>query len=150
MDIAEKAAGRLAIGAFAIALALPWPAGAADTMDPLRGPAASRGDGPLKAGVIVSADPTAYLAKQDLIGDSVVSRDGVELGKVSDVILDREGKLSGIVVSAGGVFGIGAKSIGLATSILDMQEAKRGETVLVDLSAQEFKDAPVMRMAPGK
>jgi sporulation protein YlmC with PRC-barrel domain len=96
-------------------------------------------------GVIKSRDGSQVLAKGDLIGDSVVSRDGVDVGKVEDVILDKEGKVTGIVVQTGGLFGIGGKSIGLSTSILDMNEARTGSVVLVNMSSDDLRAAPPLQ-----
>jgi sporulation protein YlmC with PRC-barrel domain len=129
----------LAMAAF-IAVSPPVPA-ASISLDALRDLLHQVAD----SGVIRSRDVSQILAKGDLIGDSVVSRDGVDVGKVEDVILDKEGKITGIVVQTGGLFGIGSKSIGLSTSILDMNEARTGSVVLVNMSSEELKAAPPLR-----
>ena len=91
--------------------------------------------------IIQPNDPGQILAKKDLIGDTVVAKDGVEIGSVEDLILDRNGHVKGIVVAAGGFLGMGAKSIGISVSAIDISSAKNQNAVLVNLSSAEIERA---------
>src|SRR3954470_23160875 len=58
---------------------------------------------------------------KSLIGSTVRGRDGKDVGKVSDVMLDpTEGRVNGVVISMGGVAGIGAKEITMPWNALQV------------------------------
>ncbi len=97
--------------------------------------------------VIPNRDNTQILARE-LIGNSVVTQDGVEVGKVEDLILDGEGRVNGIVISTGGFLGLGGKSVGVSSNAVDMRSGKERDMVFVKLSSAEVKSAPPLRNKP--
>jgi sporulation protein YlmC with PRC-barrel domain len=97
--------------------------------------------------VIPNRDRTKIMARE-LIGNSVVTQDGVEVGKVEDLILDGEGRVNGIVISTGGFLGLGGKSVGVSSDAVDVRSGKERDMVFVKLSAAEVKSAPPLRKLP--
>jgi hypothetical protein len=49
-------------------------------------------------------------------GTSVVGPDNVNVGAVSDLVFDRNGKIAGVIVGVGGFLGIGAKNVAIDPS----------------------------------
>lgn len=82
----------------------------------------------------------------DLVGMGVVDQGGQEIGQVQDLILDRRsGDLQYLVVSAGGVLGIGEKWIPAPPSVLDY-EGEVGRFVLT-VEADRLGQAPNVDLA---
>jgi hypothetical protein len=73
------------------------------------------------------------LAKS-LIGAQVVDISGNEVGTVKDLILDRQGNAVGVVVSWGGLLGIGAKEVAVSFGPAQLQDGEEPETKLVRLN----------------
>jgi hypothetical protein len=73
------------------------------------------------------------LAKS-IIGAHVVDIGGNEVGTVKDLILDKDGNAVGVVVSWGGVLGIGAKAVGISFGPAQLHQGERPETKLVRLT----------------
>jgi sporulation protein YlmC with PRC-barrel domain len=46
-----------------------------------------------------------------VIGATVYDRDNAKLGDVQDIVLDKDGRVSAVVVSVGGFLGVGAKDV---------------------------------------
>jgi sporulation protein YlmC with PRC-barrel domain len=76
----------------------------------------------------------------EIIGKTVTTNQKEHLGEVQDLILSSDGQISYLVVSKGGVAGIGAKlcAIPWQASRPTIQE----KFVLVNLSKQQFEGAP--------
>src|SRR5262249_29601657 len=62
--------------------------------------------------VIPEQAPTTVRDKARM-GAEVVGSEGKKVGKVEDLILDEQQKISGVVVGVGGFLGIGEKQVGL-------------------------------------
>lgn len=89
--------------------------------------------------IIVMQVDNELLASQ-LIGKAAFSLANEKLGTVEDVLFDKDGKVSGLVLSVGGFLGIGAKSVGLdwETSVRRAHD----ELVVVDVTGDELESAP--------
>lgn len=55
--------------------------------------------------------PAGFWRASDLIGHKVLASNGEMVGTVSDVILSREGRISGYVISVGGIAGVGERTV---------------------------------------
>lgn len=78
-----------------------------------------------------------------IIGMDVVNSAGEEIGKVDDVLLDKSGAISGLVLKSGGVLGMGGKTVAVAWT--DVAAAEQAEAVTVDLTAEQIDAAPEFR-----
>ncbi len=87
----------------------------------------------------------------DLIGTGVYTRDEQtdtreKIGNIESLLIDGEGRLSGIVVSVGGFLGFGAKSVAMDWEAVEMQEwGADGHVANVDITRQELEDAPAFK-----
>lgn len=77
---------------------------------------------------------------ENLLGLPVVNPQGEELGTVDDIVLDENGAMVGLVLSTGGFFGLGAKSV--AITFDDAKDAANAESLTVDLSQEQLAAAP--------
>jgi hypothetical protein len=81
--------------------------------------------------------PTEYLAKDRLIGSNVHNKDGKIIGHINDLIVDGDNKITGAVISAGGVFGIGKKEVAVPLSALGIESKDDGINVVLPIATKE-------------
>ncbi len=74
-------------------------------------PSAGANDAPPQGGVWRASD---------LIGHGVLGPNGESVGEISDVILDRNGQISGYVLSVGGTLGVGERTVAVSSHALRM------------------------------
>jgi sporulation protein YlmC with PRC-barrel domain len=89
---------------------------------------------------VISAQSDGQLRADQLIGMTVYNGQGERVGAVHDIILDKDGKASGVVLSVGGVLGIGAKSVGLTWKEIDVKPDQ--QAVQISYSKEQLKAAP--------
>lgn len=81
------------------------------------------------------------MAAATLGGNRVVSSDGEDVGKISDIMLDvRGGRVAYAVLSEGGFLGMGATLHAIPWDALTLDTD--GECFRVDITAQQLKDGP--------
>jgi sporulation protein YlmC with PRC-barrel domain len=84
----------------------------------------------------------------ELLGQTVYSRRGVELGHVSDLLIGRDGSIAGMILTVGAVFGIiGGRQIGVPFHAADIVTEKSHGIIgiRINLSEQQVEDAPTFR-----
>ena len=126
-------------------------AGAIETRVDIQGvgPSTLADSSPTTAPRFIRAQRPGHVMARRLIGRSVLSRVGRPIGRVKDLIVDREGRIEGVVVTFGGIFGLGEKQVAVA---LDGADAVSLRTIADDviptgLTASDLKDAPAFRGA---
>jgi len=75
-----------------------------------------------------------------LIGMNVYNANGDKVGQVKDILFNENGQATGVVLSVGGVLGLGAKSVGLNWSEVDVRP--ESEMVKVNYSKEQLEAAP--------
>lgn len=91
-------------------------------------------------GEILPVETASQIRAEALIGKKVVNASGEELGTVSDIVLSKDGMVSGLVVKTGGLMGIGGKSVAVAWQ--DVSGAIDAEAVTLPLSKDQLEKAP--------
>ncbi|HEY1383713.1 MAG TPA: PRC-barrel domain-containing protein [Dongiaceae bacterium] len=76
---------------------------------------------PPPSDAVIPAQAAGDVRADTLIGMTVYDTNGEKVGKVKDIIFDDKGQAKGVVLSVGGVLGLGAKSVGLQWSEVDIQ-----------------------------
>ena len=96
--------------------------------------------------VIPEQAPATLLAK-DLMGAGVFGPDGKKVGNVEDLILDKDQKITGVVVGVGGFLGIGEKRVGLTWQQAQVMEGPDTTTkkILINLTKADLEAAPVFK-----
>jgi hypothetical protein len=59
-------------------------------------------------------------------GSDVVGPDNASIGSISDLLFDKTGKITGVVVGVGGFLGIGAKNVAIDMSAFNVMPADTG------------------------
>lgn len=118
----------------------PLPPAAVDDMAPtdMAAPAASSG-----AAEILTEQTENQILTAKIVGKDVMGVTGERIAKVDDVLLDKDGRVSGLVLSAGGVLGIGGKLVAISWQELDA--AEDADAISVSLTAEEIDAAPEFR-----
>lgn len=93
----------------------------------------------------MQSKPDGALHADELIGKEVRSRAGDEeqdVGSVSDLILDQEGRIAGVVLGVGGFLGVGQKNVAISWDEVELsQDPDTGEYVLYINADEEALDA---------
>jgi len=95
---------------------------------------------PPPSDAIIAAQGSTDIRADKIIGMKVYNPDGHEVGKVKDVLFDANGNVKGVVLSVGGVLGIGAKPVGLQWKELDVQPTN--DIVKVNYTKEQLEAAP--------
>lgn len=98
---------------------------------------------PPPSDAIIPAQAADEVRADTLIGMSVYNPAGDKVGEVKDILLDDKGQVTGVVLSVGGVLGLGAKSVGLNWSEVDVQP--EAEMVKVHYSKEQLEAAPAFK-----
>ncbi len=108
------------------------------------GTAAAEGHG-MGAGGYLSSEPAQAIYADDLIGNDVHSTvDDESIGSISDLILDQDGQVVGVVIGVGGFLGIGAKDVAMEWDSVELQRDEDGDEWIIRVDAVEeaLEDAP--------
>jgi sporulation protein YlmC with PRC-barrel domain len=89
-------------------------------------------------GALTKLQPTQSRASK-LIGSAVYGAAGGSVGNVADLIIDREGRVSAVVISVGGFLGIGNKLIAIPMNAVKFGENDR---LTVSLTRDQIAQAP--------
>ncbi|MBS7541039.1 PRC-barrel domain-containing protein [Ancylobacter lacus] len=78
----------------------------------------------------------------DLVGTNVVTATDESLGSISDLIVEKDGRVTAAVIDVGGFLGIGAKPVAVSFNALTVAPADNGQKVVVSASRDELNQAP--------
>ena len=82
-------------------------------------------------GALIAVDGTRTRA-DSLIGLTVLTTDGAIVGDVTDLILDQDDRLRGIIVSTGDLLGFGKRDVGVSWEQADVRsDPETNDTVVV-------------------
>jgi len=98
---------------------------------------------PPPSDAVISAQKDNEVRADQLIGMTVYTGNGEKVGVVHDILLDKNGKATGVVLNVGGVLGIGAKSVGLTWKEVDVQPDK--QAVQVSYTKDQLEAAPAFK-----
>jgi hypothetical protein len=93
-----------------------------------------------KGGLSATVDPHDVEA---ILGKSVRSSAGEDMGRLVDVVVDREGRPRAAIIDFGGFLGVGSRKIAVDWSALKFAHDKdKGDVITVQLTRDEVKGAP--------
>ena len=99
-------------------------------------PAAS----PPPSEAVIPAQAASDVRAEKLIGMTVYDTNGDKVGQVKDILFNEQGQATGVVLSVGGVLGLGAKQVGLQWSEVDIQPD--AEVAKIQYNQDQLKAAP--------
>lgn len=119
-------------GALALAAAPPFDQASAQTA----------GTSGTAASFVILQPDSEWLARV-FIGQPVHNAAGETIGDVNDLVFDRQGRISTVLIGVGGFLSMGEKSVGVPFSSLTFNVGKNGERVIVvALTKQDLTQAP--------
>ncbi|HEV8390087.1 MAG TPA: PRC-barrel domain-containing protein [Dongiaceae bacterium] len=89
---------------------------------------------------VIPAQAADEVRADKLIGMTVYDTAGEKVGQVKDILFNENGQATGVVLSVGGVLGLGAKSVGLQWSEVDIQPD--AEVAKVQYNKDQLEAAP--------
>jgi sporulation protein YlmC with PRC-barrel domain len=95
---------------------------------------------PPPSDAVISAQSDGEVRADQIIGMTVYNAEGEKVGTVHDILLDKEGKATGVVLSVGGVLGVGAKSVGLTWKEIDVKPDQ--QQVQISYTKDQLEAAP--------
>ena len=87
-------------------------------------------------------DEAQFLADEEVIGKDVVNVMDEKVGTITDLVMDQEQKLVGVVLSVGGFLGIGDKWVAIPVDQIDFPTAEQPARLLVAVTEEQLKNAP--------
>lgn len=94
----------------------------------------------------VTQQPANEWLARLFIGQAVQNAAGEIVGDVNDLVFDRKGQISTVVIGVGGFLSIGEKGVGVPFGRFTFKVGKDGERVIVvALSKQNLIDAPAFK-----
>jgi len=92
---------------------------------------------------VIPAQRANEVRAETLIGATVFSPEGDKVGTVKDILFDTNGKATGLVLSVGGIMGLGAKSVGLTWDEVDVQPEPK--LLQIKYSEDQLEAAPAFK-----
>jgi hypothetical protein len=146
MLLSAAAVGLMTAASFAQTSTPSTPGSAPSTAAP---PAATAPSAP--ASPLATAPSTTSSMSGDLLGSrlmdlNVKNAQDETLGEIDDIVIGSDGKITHVIVSTGGVLGVGAKKVQLPWGDLKVDAA--GEKATASMTADQLKSAPEYKAPP--
>ena len=91
----------------------------------------------------VTEQPASELLARVFLGAAVQNSSGETIGDVNDLVFDRSGHISTVVLGVGGFHGIGGKVVAVPFSALVVNSSKDGaRTIVVPVDKESLEKAP--------
>ena len=87
-------------------------------------------------------DEAQFLAEDEVIGKDVVNINDEEVGTITDLVMDQDQKLVGIVLSVGGFLGIADKWVAIPVDQIDFPTDEEPARLRVAVTEEQLQNAP--------
>ncbi|MBC7905771.1 MAG: PRC-barrel domain-containing protein [Rhodospirillaceae bacterium] len=84
------------------------------------------------------AMPNLPAGADRIVGKSVIGANGQQIGDVSDVLVDKSGKVAGLVMNRGGAMGVGGSNVVVPWNKVQIQ----GDQLSSQMTEQEVSQLP--------
>lgn len=95
-------------------------------------------------GEFLTVQESSHVRGEDIIGKAVVTADGDEVATVSDVLLDQDGRMVALILTEGGVLGIGGKKVAVRMTG-DTAATAKAESISLDVTEEQLAAAPAFK-----
>ena len=114
-------------------------------------PPAATAPGAPAASPLAAAPSTTGSMSGDLLGSrlmdlNVKNAQDETVGEIDDIVIGADGRITHVIVSTGGVLGVGAKKVQLPWS--DLKVDASGEKATSSMTAEQLKSAPEYKAPP--
>lgn len=84
-----------------------------------------------------------------LMGANVTNNAGEKIGRINDVLIDKDGKVAAVVIGVGGFLSMGERDAAVAYSSLKLtRDSSNNPLVSVNLTKDQLKAAPEWKWQP--
>jgi hypothetical protein len=87
-------------------------------------------------------DAAQFLAEDEVIGKDVVNMNDEEVGTITDLVMDQDQKLVGIVLSVGGFLGIADKWVAIPVDQIEFPTDEQPARLRVAVTEEQLQNAP--------
>jgi len=95
--------------------------------------------------VFIGEQAPGEVRVSELVGTPVAGHGGEYIAEIADLIVDDNHQLTTVVLSSGGMFGIGGHEVALPHTRITITSVPDGIRVYAPLSADDLADAPAFR-----
>lgn len=85
------------------------------------------------------------LQAQGIMGTQIRSSAGEDMGRIVDVIVDKQAQARGVVIDFGGFLGVGNRQIAVAWSAIRFSPQDKDEILIVDFTRDQLRAAPAYK-----
>lgn len=96
----------------------------------------------MKANSYMSSAPAKGMQATDLIGADVTTTGDEEVGAISDLIIDQDGRVVAIVVGVGGFLGMGEKNVAISWDQVTKSGTADEQKLRINQTREGLKSAP--------
>lgn len=91
----------------------------------------------------LATKPTGNYFSGNIVGHDVMNRrDNEVIGTVNELLIDRDGQIRAVIISTGGIMGMGKKDLAIAWDQIERKIDGEDITLSVDFSDANLADAP--------
>lgn len=83
-----------------------------------------------------------YLDGKEIMDSRVKDRNGNDVGSVSNLILDRTGRVTYVIVSSGGFFGYGGKKVSIPAEAVTITQKEKNREITLNVDKEHLDSAP--------
>ena len=80
------------------------------------------------------------------VGKPIVNATGEKIGDINDVLFDRSGKITTVVIGVGGFLGLGEKRVALPFEAITYSEEDGKRLIMVPLTKETLQEAPEFKL----
>jgi sporulation protein YlmC with PRC-barrel domain len=95
-----------------------------------------------KGAEVVTTVPSDSVSLTDYYKQNVYDTSDNSVGEISDVLLDKDGRVTAVIVSVGGFLGLGAKYVSVPFNALRMTEKDGKRYLVMDRTKDALMSAP--------
>ena len=95
-----------------------------------------------ETGQFQTSVPSDALTISNYYEQDVYDNQNSKIGDVKDVLLDKDGRVSAVIVGVGGVLGLGAKDVAVPFSALKLAEKNGDRYLVMNTTKEALEKAP--------
>lgn len=92
--------------------------------------------------VYMDSPPANGMVASALIGTGLRSGDGESVGRISDLIIDQNGKVEAVLVNTGGFLAMGEKRVAIDWNAVKRSASADDQDLRVDMTRDDLQSAP--------
>jgi|GEM_PF-1452850 len=81
----------------------------------------------------------------DFVGTPVLAKDNQQIGKIANLVFDKDGRIAIAVIGVGGVLGIGEKEVAVPFDAIKSESKDNKHVFTVDATKEQLKAAPAYK-----